>query len=87
MTLAARPSGMLDLARLSLLPLRRFIEEEFDGEAAGLLFAGSALHADLTPETSGSALFALSVLVYFVRVSWARSPRNCPSSDNDTVPR
>ena len=54
---AARPAGLRDLARLALLPLRRFVEEEFRGSAAALLFAGSALHADLTPEAAGSALF------------------------------
>jgi phytoene dehydrogenase-like protein len=54
---ATRLDGMRDLARLALVPLRRFITERFDGTGAGLLFAGSALHADLTPETAGSALF------------------------------
>ena len=34
---------MADLARLSLLPVRRMIEEEFAGESAALLFAGSSL--------------------------------------------
>ena len=46
-----------DLARLALLSVRRMMEEEFDGQAAALLHAGNALHADLTPDTSGSALF------------------------------
>ena len=50
-------SGLRDLGRLGLVPLRRFVEEKFTGATAGLLFAGSALHADLTPETAGSALF------------------------------
>ena len=51
-------SGTIDLARRALLPLRRMIEEEqFEGEPSALLFAGNALHADLTPEVSGSALF------------------------------
>jgi len=54
---AAGISGTLDLARLSLLSVRRMMEEEFDGESAALLFAGNALHADLTPDMSGSALF------------------------------
>lgn len=54
---AAGLDGMRDLARLALVPLRRFITENFHGASAGLLFAGSALHADLTPETAGSALF------------------------------
>lgn len=49
--------GLRELARLGLMPLRRFVEEQFDGDHAALLFAGSALHADLTPEASGSALF------------------------------
>jgi phytoene dehydrogenase-like protein len=49
--------GTADLARMSLLSLRRMTEEEFSGEAAALLFAGNALHADLTPDMSGSALF------------------------------
>lgn len=52
-----RVAGTLDLARLALLPLRRFVEEEFRGESAADLFAGNALHADLTPDSSGSALF------------------------------
>jgi phytoene dehydrogenase-like protein len=49
--------GALDLGRRALLPLRRFLTEELDGESAGLLFAGSALHADLGPEMPGSGLF------------------------------
>ena len=53
----ARPAGVRDLTRLALVPLRRFLEERFGGEQAALLYAGLALHADLTPETSGSALF------------------------------
>jgi phytoene dehydrogenase-like protein len=57
MAVRAGPAGLRDLARLALLPLRRFVTEEFDGEAARLLLAGSALHADLTPENAGSAVF------------------------------
>lgn len=54
---SARPSGLRELTRLALTPVRRFIDERFRGEQAALLYAGLALHADLTPETSGSALF------------------------------
>jgi phytoene dehydrogenase-like protein len=54
---AARVRGLRDLAHLSLLPLRRFVELEMRGESGRLLFAGNALHADLTPESAGSALF------------------------------
>jgi phytoene dehydrogenase-like protein len=45
------------LARRAVMPVRRFVDEEFGGVAAPLLYAGNALHADLTPESAGSALF------------------------------
>jgi len=54
---AAGVDGLRELARLALIPLRRFVEETFDADAAALLLAGSALHADLTLDTAGSALF------------------------------
>jgi phytoene dehydrogenase-like protein len=50
-------SGARDLARLAIVSLNRFVEEEFEEDDAPLLFAGNALHADLTPEAAGSALF------------------------------
>ncbi|MDQ3469577.1 MAG: NAD(P)/FAD-dependent oxidoreductase, partial [Actinomycetota bacterium] len=54
---AAGLDGLRDLARLALVPLRRFVQEEFAGVNGPLLVAGSALHADFTPETAGSAIF------------------------------
>lgn len=54
---AAGPRRLGDLARVALVPVRRFVQERFGGAGAELLFAGNALHADLTPETAGSALF------------------------------
>lgn len=54
---ALRVNGALDLARLSVLPVRRMAEEHFRGAGGGLLMAGNALHADLTPESAGSGLF------------------------------
>lgn len=47
----------LRLARLALSPVRRFGEENFSGEAAPMLFAGNALHADLPPDGAGSAVY------------------------------
>ncbi len=47
----------LRLARLAALPVRRFGEENFRGEGGPLLFAGNALHADLSPDGAGSALY------------------------------
>jgi phytoene dehydrogenase-like protein len=49
--------GLLDLARTAVMPVRRLAEETFGGAGGGLLLAGSALHADLTPETAGGALY------------------------------
>lgn len=51
--------GVVHLARLGVLPLRRFADEAFRGAGGPLLLAGNALHADLTPETPGSAIFGL----------------------------
>lgn len=48
--------GLLRFARFALTPVRSLIEEEFAGPG-GLLLAGSALHADLMPESAGSSLF------------------------------
>lgn len=51
--------GLIHLARLGVMPLRRFAQENFRGPGAPLLLGGNALHADLTPETPGSAIFGL----------------------------
>ena len=48
---------ILDFARLGVMPLRRHAEEEFEGEGAARLLAGNALHADVTPDSAGSALY------------------------------
>jgi phytoene dehydrogenase-like protein len=52
-----RTAGLLRLARLAALPVRRLAEEEFVGDGPGLLLAGCALHADLAPETAASAFY------------------------------
>lgn len=54
---ALGPRGLADFARFSLLPARRMMEEEFQGEGAGWLITGNALHADLTPDSSGGGMF------------------------------
>lgn len=45
------------LARRAMLPVSRLGEEEFSGEESRLLFAGNALHADLSPEDVLSGFF------------------------------
>ncbi|MDQ1443539.1 MAG: hypothetical protein QOI20_3 [Acidimicrobiaceae bacterium] len=52
-----RPSEVLPVARLGLLPVRRLATEWFKGEGGGLLLGGNALHADLSPESPGSGIF------------------------------
>ena len=47
----------LDFARFGVLPIRTHAEEEFRGAGGPRLLAGNALHADVTPDTAGSALF------------------------------
>jgi phytoene dehydrogenase-like protein len=47
----------LRLARMAALPVRRFGDETFAGAGGPLLFAGNALHADLSPDSPGSALY------------------------------
>ncbi|HEX2087338.1 MAG TPA: NAD(P)/FAD-dependent oxidoreductase [Solirubrobacteraceae bacterium] len=49
---------VLDFARLGVLPIRRHAEEEFRGDGAARMLAGNALHADVTPDSAGSTLFA-----------------------------
>jgi phytoene dehydrogenase-like protein len=57
MLAALGPRGLADFVRFSLLPARRMAEENFKGEGGGWLIAGNALHADLTPESSGGGMF------------------------------
>lgn len=54
-----RPASAALLARVGAMPLRRFGRSYFRGEGGPLLLAGNALHADLTPETAGSAFYGL----------------------------
>ena len=54
---AALRGDLARFARFGLLPVRRFAEEEFRGEGAARMLAGNALHADLTPESPGGAVY------------------------------
>ena len=49
--------GALRMARMAVSPVRRFGEERFDGAGAPMLLAGNALHADLSPDGAGSAVY------------------------------
>ncbi len=54
---AGGAQGLAELARLVLQSARDLVEERFAGEAARLLFTGASQHADVAPESAGSALF------------------------------
>jgi phytoene dehydrogenase-like protein len=53
----AGTADALRLARFLLLPARRMGEELFASEAARLLLAGNAVHADAPPDAPGSGIF------------------------------
>lgn len=53
------PSRLTRQLRFWSLPVRRMAEEIFTSRQAGLLLAGSSLHADLAPEVPGSGLLGL----------------------------
>lgn len=50
-------ADLLRFTRFALLPVQRMGEELFGGEGARLLLTGNALHADLTPQATGSGMF------------------------------
>jgi phytoene dehydrogenase-like protein len=64
-----RGPGTLRFARFALLPVRRLIEEEFTGPGS-LLLAGSALHADLMPESVGSSLYGWLLAMLGHQYGW-----------------
>ncbi len=50
-------ADLLRFARTAVSPVRRWTAEHFQGEGAAMLFAGNALHTDLSPEAAGSAIY------------------------------
>jgi phytoene dehydrogenase-like protein len=64
------PRGALDFARFGVLPVRRLAQERFRGAGAARLLAGTALHADLSPEAPGSALYGMVLIGLGEQVGW-----------------
>jgi phytoene dehydrogenase-like protein len=58
LAVSAWSDGWARVARFALLSVRRMGEEEFGSDAARRLLAGSALHADLSPEAILGGFFA-----------------------------
>ncbi|MFG2005581.1 phytoene desaturase family protein [Spirillospora sp. NPDC048911] len=70
LALKARAAGGLRLLRFLLLPVRRLGEEEFTGQGGPLLLAGSALHADLFPESAASTAFGWLLAMLGQQYGW-----------------
>ena len=52
------PTGdLLRLVRMGLSTVRRFGEEQFDGDGGPILLAGNAMHSDVSTEGAGSAVY------------------------------
>jgi phytoene dehydrogenase-like protein len=67
---ATMPGGPIRFARFALLSMRRLGEEEFGSEASRRLLAGSALHADLSPEEVLSGFFGWLLTCLGQDVGW-----------------
>jgi phytoene dehydrogenase-like protein len=67
---SAWSDGWTRTARFALLSVRRMGEEEFGSDAARRLLAGSALHADLSPEAVLGGFFAWVLCALGQDVGW-----------------
>ncbi|MEU6040926.1 NAD(P)/FAD-dependent oxidoreductase [Actinomadura sp. NPDC047616] len=65
-----RAAGMLRMVRFLLSPVRRAGEEEFSGPGGRLLLAGSALHTDLSPESTGGTAFGWLLTMIGQQYGW-----------------
>ncbi len=70
LAVSAWSDGWTRVARFALLSVRRMGEEEFGSDAARRLIAGSALHADLSPEAVLSGFFAWMLCSLGQDVGW-----------------
>ncbi|MGC1213023.1 MAG: NAD(P)/FAD-dependent oxidoreductase [Micromonospora sp.] len=64
------PAEAIRFARFATLPVRRLGREQFRGEGAQLLLAGTALHSDMSPEEPGSGLFGWLMTMVGQRVGF-----------------
>ena len=70
LAVSAWSDGWTRVARFALLSARRMGEEEFGSDAARRLLAGSALHADLSPEAVLGGFFAWVLCALGQDVGW-----------------
>jgi phytoene dehydrogenase-like protein len=70
LAVSAWSEGWTRVARFALLSVRRMGDEEFVSDAARRLLAGSALHADLSPEAILGGFFAWVLCALGQDVGW-----------------
>lgn len=63
-------AGTLEFARVLLMPASGLVGELFDGDAGAAWFYGSALHGDVGPHGSGSAIAGTYLKVMGHAVGW-----------------
>ncbi|MEU9025076.1 NAD(P)/FAD-dependent oxidoreductase [Actinomadura sp. NPDC048394] len=67
---SARRAGGLRVLRSLLAPVRTLGEQEFAGPGGPLLLAGSALHTDMFPESTGGSVFGWLLAMIGQRHGW-----------------
>ena len=64
------PRGMLDFVRLLLMPAQALAEELFEDDGARAWLYSSAMHSDVSPRASGSAIAAAYLILLGHGVGW-----------------
>ena len=64
------PRGMLDFVRLLLMPAQALAEELFESDGARAWLYSSAMHSDVSPRASGSAIAAAYLMLLGHGVGW-----------------
>jgi phytoene dehydrogenase-like protein len=64
------PRGMLDFVRLLLMPAQALAEELFESDGARAWLYSSAMHSDVSPRASGSAIAAAYLILLGHGVGW-----------------
>ncbi len=64
------PRGMLDFVRLLLMPAQALAEELFESDGARAWLYSSAMHSDVSPRASGSAIAAAYLMLLGHGAGW-----------------
>jgi phytoene dehydrogenase-like protein len=83
---ALRLGGLLEFARLLLVPARALANELFRGDHAAAWLIGSALHGDVPPDAAGSAITAFYLNLLGHAVGWP-SPQGGAEALTDSLVR